>query len=76
MGEAEGVELRRAQRAGREKGVHRRAARAVLAAFDDYHPGVPLVFGVDFGHTDPQYVLPYGSRIVVDAVERRVFVSY
>jgi hypothetical protein len=31
---------------------------AVLRAFAEYHPEVPLVLGVDFGHTDPQYVLP------------------
>jgi muramoyltetrapeptide carboxypeptidase LdcA involved in peptidoglycan recycling len=49
---------------------------AVLAAFDEYHPGVPLVFGVDFGHSDPQYVLPYGGRIVVDAGARRIAISY
>jgi muramoyltetrapeptide carboxypeptidase LdcA involved in peptidoglycan recycling len=49
---------------------------AVLAALDEYHPGVPLVFGVDFGHTDPQYALPYGGRIVVDASDRRITVRY
>jgi muramoyltetrapeptide carboxypeptidase LdcA involved in peptidoglycan recycling len=49
---------------------------AVLAAFEEYHPGVPLVFGVDFGHTDPQYVLPYGGRIELDSVHRRITVAY
>jgi muramoyltetrapeptide carboxypeptidase LdcA involved in peptidoglycan recycling len=49
---------------------------AVLRAFAEYHPEVPLVLGVDFGHTDPQYVVPSGGRIVVDAAERSVTVSY
>ena len=49
---------------------------AVLRALAEYHPGVPLVFGVDFGHTDPQYVIPYGGRIVVDGVERRLTATY
>jgi muramoyltetrapeptide carboxypeptidase LdcA involved in peptidoglycan recycling len=49
---------------------------AVLAAFAEYHREVPLVFGVDFGHTDPQYVLPYGGRITVDPAARRIVVAY
>jgi muramoyltetrapeptide carboxypeptidase LdcA involved in peptidoglycan recycling len=49
---------------------------AVLRAFAEYHPEVPLVVGVDFGHTDPQYVLPSGGRIVVDAAEQSIVVAY
>jgi muramoyltetrapeptide carboxypeptidase LdcA involved in peptidoglycan recycling len=49
---------------------------AVLRALAEYHPGVPLVFGVDFGHTDPQYVIPYGGQVVVDSAEQRIVVSY
>jgi muramoyltetrapeptide carboxypeptidase LdcA involved in peptidoglycan recycling len=49
---------------------------AVLRALGEYHADVPLVFGVDFGHTDPQYVIPYGGRVVVDAAEQRIVVSY
>lgn len=49
---------------------------AVLAALEEYSPGVPLVFGVDFGHTDPQYCLPYGGRITVDPAARRIVAAY
>jgi muramoyltetrapeptide carboxypeptidase LdcA involved in peptidoglycan recycling len=49
---------------------------AVLRALGEYNPGVPLVFGVDFGHTDPQYVVPSGGEITIDAVARRVAVTY
>ncbi len=30
--------------------------KAVLRALSEYAPAVPAVFGVDFGHTDPQLV--------------------
>ena len=33
----------------------------MLAAVTEYHPGVPLVIGADFGHTEPQYVIPSGA---------------
>ncbi|HEV2592066.1 MAG TPA: hypothetical protein VGU02_09250, partial [Gaiellaceae bacterium] len=49
---------------------------AVIAALEEYNPGVPLVFGVDFGHTDPQYCLPYGGRIEIDPAARRIVVEY
>jgi muramoyltetrapeptide carboxypeptidase LdcA involved in peptidoglycan recycling len=49
---------------------------AVLRALAEYHPAVPAVLGVDFGHTDPQYVIPSGGRIVVDAVQQRIVVAY
>jgi muramoyltetrapeptide carboxypeptidase LdcA involved in peptidoglycan recycling len=49
---------------------------AVLAALAEYHPDALLVFGVDFGHTDPQYVIPSGGEVTVDATERRIEVRY
>ncbi len=45
---------------------------AFLRAFATYNPSAMLVFGVDFGHTDPQYVLPYGGRITVDGPSRTI----
>lgn len=34
------------------------------------------VFDVDFGHTDPQLVVPVGGRIRVDGPSRRITVTY
>ena len=49
---------------------------AVLQVLADYHPTAMAVFGPDFGHTDPQYVLPYGGQITVDGPARRITVDY
>jgi muramoyltetrapeptide carboxypeptidase LdcA involved in peptidoglycan recycling len=49
---------------------------AVLAALAEYNPDIPVVWGVEFGHTDPQYVVPSGGEICVDAVNRRLTVTY
>jgi muramoyltetrapeptide carboxypeptidase LdcA involved in peptidoglycan recycling len=49
---------------------------AVLAAAAEYHPDVPLVFGIDLGHTDPQYVVPSGGAITVDGARQRLEVTY
>jgi muramoyltetrapeptide carboxypeptidase LdcA involved in peptidoglycan recycling len=49
---------------------------AMLRALDEYNPGVPTVFGLDFGHTDPQTVIPYGGSMTVDGIASRVTVTY
>jgi len=50
--------------------------QAVLRAVSEYTPAAMVVCGPDFGHTDPQYVLPYGGQMTVDGVARRVTVTY
>ena len=49
---------------------------AVLRALDEYNPGVMCVVGPDFGHTDPQYIVPYGGLVRVDGPARRITMSY
>jgi muramoyltetrapeptide carboxypeptidase LdcA involved in peptidoglycan recycling len=60
---------------------HRRMYRerqreAVLRALSEYNPEAMAAFGVDFGHTDPQWILPYGGRMTVDGPARRVIAHY
>ncbi len=45
---------------------------AVLRALETYNPEAMAVFGVDFGHTDPQWILPYGATMTVDGPARRI----
>lgn len=49
---------------------------AVLRAFGEYRPDVPIVFNVDVGHTDPQLVVPIGGEMTVDGEQRRITVRY
>lgn len=41
-----------------------KAIRSVVSEFD--LPDLPIVVNMDFGHTDPQMVLPLGARVEVD----------
>lgn len=49
---------------------------AVLRALETYNPRALFVYGPDFGHTDPQYVVPYGGRMTVDGPARQIMVQY
>jgi muramoyltetrapeptide carboxypeptidase LdcA involved in peptidoglycan recycling len=54
----------------------REQREAVLGAMAEYHPDVPVVLDVDFGHTDPQLVLPHGGEVRIDPAVRSVSVRY
>lgn len=49
---------------------------AVLKAMAEYNPSIPVVFGIEFGHGDPQYVLPSGGQIQIDPLAKSVRVEY
>ncbi|MFI2409473.1 S66 peptidase family protein [Streptomyces sp. NPDC018947] len=61
-----------------EEGVRYAAEQreAVLRAMRTYAPDATIVFDVDFGHTDPQLVVPYGGTVRVDGPARRITVTY
>lgn len=41
-----------------------------------YHPDAVVVVGVPFGHTRPQWILPYGGLLTVDGEQQRVWADY
>ena len=41
-----------------------------------YNPDAVVCVGIPFGHTRPQWVLPYGGRMTVDGAARRVVADY
>jgi len=49
---------------------------AALRAFETYHPEAMVVFDVDLGHTDPQWVVPYGGAVTVDGPARTITAHY
>jgi muramoyltetrapeptide carboxypeptidase LdcA involved in peptidoglycan recycling len=50
--------------------------QAVLRAMAEYAPEALVVLDVDFGHTDPQLVIPYGGQVRVDGPARTITVTY
>lgn len=41
-----------------------------------YNPDAVVVVGVPFGHTRPQWVLPYGGSLTVDGAQQRLWADY
>ena len=51
-------------------------AEAITKALHEYHPGVPTVFNLDIGHTDPQLILPNGGWMKIDGIQQTISVRY
>lgn len=41
-----------------------------------YNPDAVVVVGVPFGHTRPQWILPYGGHLTVDGASQRIWADY
>jgi muramoyltetrapeptide carboxypeptidase LdcA involved in peptidoglycan recycling len=41
-----------------------------------YNPDAVICFGVPFGHTRPQWILPHGGTITVDGASRKITADY
>ena len=55
----------------------RRSQRdAIRRAFERYGQNPLIVFDVDFGHTEPQFVIPIGGLVRVDGISRKITVTY
>lgn len=65
------------QNALEQRHEYREAQRAmILKIVRAYNKNVPIVQGLDFGHTDPQIPMPYGSSCRIDGASKRVFVEF
>jgi muramoyltetrapeptide carboxypeptidase LdcA involved in peptidoglycan recycling len=60
-----------------ERARLRAAQRDVVSAeIGRYNPDAVVCIGVPFGHTRPQWILPYGGRIQLDGDAKKVTASY
>lgn len=65
------------QKTATEKAAYRAEQReTVLRVVREYNPRIPVVQNVDFGHTDPQLILPMGRTARLDSAGQRITLSY
>jgi muramoyltetrapeptide carboxypeptidase LdcA involved in peptidoglycan recycling len=59
-----------------EKAAYRKNQREIVVrVVREYNAFIPIVQNIDFGHTDPQIVLPMGSTARLTS-DRRIFLEY
>ena len=65
------------QNSTEQKATYRQEQRdAVLRTVRQYNATIPIIQNVDFGHTDPQVALPMGNMARIDAVNKKVYLTY
>lgn len=61
----------------RARAAHRYAQREMaIETVQRYNPDAVIVVGVPFGHTRPQWILPFGGFVTVDGAEQRLWADY
>lgn len=45
---------------------------AVKKALEDYDSNVPVIFNMNFGHTDPQMIVPSGGEVMIDCAGKKM----
>ncbi|MEM7321573.1 MAG: S66 peptidase family protein [Actinomycetota bacterium] len=59
------------------RATHRAAQRDIaIDIISAYNPEAVVVVGIPFGHTRPQWILPHGGFMTIDATTRRVTADY
>ena len=48
----------------------------VVKTIREYNTTIPIVQNVDFGHTDPQVILPLGRKARIKTSDRKIHLSY
>jgi muramoyltetrapeptide carboxypeptidase LdcA involved in peptidoglycan recycling len=48
----------------------------VTGIIASYNPDAVVCVGVPFGHTRPQWILPHGGTVIIDAAARRITADY
>lgn len=46
--------------------------KAVQDALREYESTIPVVFNLNFGHTDPQIIIPNGGTVVIDGSQKTI----
>jgi muramoyltetrapeptide carboxypeptidase LdcA involved in peptidoglycan recycling len=60
-----------------ERTVHRAEQRDVaIEVVGQYNTNAVVCVGAPFGHTRPQWLLPYGGEITIDGAERKIWADY
>lgn len=60
-----------------ERAAYRKEQQEVIVkTVRAYNKEIPIVQNMDFGHTDPQIPMPYGNKLRIDVVNKRIFATF
>ena len=54
----------------------RKQQEVIIKAVKEYNPTVLMVFNLDFGHTDPEFIMPNGGKVKIDGLNKKITLHY
>lgn len=48
----------------------------IVKVVREYNKDIPIIQNIDFGHTNPQIPMPYGGKIRIDQVNKKIFAEF
>lgn len=60
-----------------QKAVYKKQQReTIIKTIREYNTKIPIVQNLDFGHTAPQIIMPYGGLVKIDSIEQIITLMY
>ncbi len=53
-----------------------RQRETVVRVIREYNRMIPIIQNLDFGHTDPQVILPVGNKARISTTEKKIWLTY
>jgi muramoyltetrapeptide carboxypeptidase LdcA involved in peptidoglycan recycling len=60
----------------KKKKVKENQRKVILETVRQYNPNVPIIQNIDFGHSDPQVPIPYGSITKIDSKNKKIIITF
>lgn len=76
VGRPKAWEFDKQNSAEEKKDYRKQQQKTILEVVRKYNPTVLVIQNLDFGHTDPQIPMPYGSKIRIDSKNRKIFATF
>jgi muramoyltetrapeptide carboxypeptidase LdcA involved in peptidoglycan recycling len=76
VGRPKAWELDKPNTPEQKKAYKEQQRQTILDTIRHYSKTIPVVQNVDFGHTAPQIVLPYGNNARIDSTSKNIYLTY
>lgn len=76
VGRPKAWEFEKQNNAKQKEEYRKKQREMILEIVRNYNSTIPIVQNLDFGHSDPQIPMPYGSTVRIDAKDKKIFTKF
>jgi len=76
VGRAKAREFDKPQSSSERVAYRKEQQEMIVKTVRAYNKDIPIVQNMDFGHTEPQIPMPFGNKIRIDSIEKRIFATF